>query len=80
MGAACATRTWTDVTSFALCPLVSGFSAFFPIVLIVVRRREIAHIPAACDTDGRVYAGHLASYIAHEGPDPSFARERQSVK
>jgi hypothetical protein len=47
---------------------------------IVARRREIAHIPAPCNTNAWLHAGDFASCIAHEGSDPSFAREQQSVK
>ena len=45
-----------------------------------LRGREIAHIPATCNVDARVHSGNLASCIAHEGPDTTFAREPQSVK
>jgi hypothetical protein len=44
------------------------------------RGREVAHIPATCDANARLYAGDFASCIAHERSDTAFAREPESVK
>src|SRR6266702_1500845 len=79
-------RAWMGEMSSASCPLVSAYTTLHPVdddymrTFFLMRRREVAHVPTACDTHAWMHAGSLTSSGAHKGPEPGSARETQSVR